>query len=58
MDDIAQIAAEDAVVLVLTLEGKADLATLSQTVEIAPVVPAAQAKQISPPFRRQSKSPR
>ena len=42
MDDIAQIAAEDAVVLVLTLEGKALLATLSQTVEIAPVVPAAR----------------
>ena len=41
MDDVTHVAAEDAMVLVLPLVGKALLAALAQTVEVAPVVPAA-----------------
>ncbi len=42
MDDVAHIAAEDAVVLVLAFVGVAEFATLAQTVEVAPVVPASR----------------
>ena len=41
MDDVARVAAEDAVVAVLAGEGEADVAALAQAVEGAAVVPAA-----------------